>query len=326
MAEPADPAGIVELPPGLEVLARSSPSLRALYRQADRAAKSSAPVLILGEPGTGRSTLARGIHAAGERSEANLVEVDAAAVPASLFESEFFGHRAGAFTGADTASEGRVGRAGGGTLLLDHVEEIPLAVQAKLLQLLSDGRYVPLGGGERVADVRFLAIGSHELSQRVRNGSFREDLYYRLEVVTLVIPPLRERRDDLEPLVEFFLADLAERFGKGRLKLGERAWGWMTKYSWPGNLRELRNLLEREVVLAGPSGIDGIGGTSRGGVTMNPGPPVGSIEIPRSLVEMEREQIQRALAFTRGHQGKAAEILGISRKALWEKRKRYGLP
>jgi len=317
LAEPADLGKMAPLPPGLDVLARSSPSLRALYQQADRAAKSSAPVLILGEPGTGRSALARGIHAAGERSEANLVEVDAAAVPASLFESEFFGHRAGAFTGAETASEGRVGWASGGTLLLDHVEEIPLAVQAKLLRLLSDGRYVPLGGGERVADVRFFAIGSHELAQRVRNGSFREDLYYRLEVVTLVIPPLRERRDDLEPLIEFFLADLAERFGKGRLKLGERAWAWMTKYSWPGNLRELRNVLEREVVLAG---------TAKGSPTLNPGPPVGSIEVPRSLVEMEREQIQRALAFTRGHQGRAAEVLGISRKALWEKRKRYELP
>ena len=322
MVDRAEPADLAQLSPGLGVLARSSPSLRALYQQADRAAKSRAPVLILGEPGTGRSTLARGIHAAGERSAANLVEVDAAAIPVSLFESEFFGHRAGAFTGAEMASEGRVGRAVGGTLLLDHVEEIPLAVQAKLLRLLSEGRYVPLGGSERVADVRFFAIGSHELAQRVQNGSFRGDLYYRLEVVTLVIPPLRERRDDLESLIDFFLVDLAERFGKGRLNLGDRARTWMTRYSWPGNLRELRNVLEREAVLAGTS-VGGIGG---GSTLLDPGPPVGSIEIPRSLAEVEREQIQRALASTRGHQGKAAKILGISRKGLWEKRKRYELP
>jgi DNA-binding NtrC family response regulator len=225
----------------------------------------------------------------------------------------------GAFTGAETASEGRVGRAGGGSLLLDHVEEIPLAVQAKLLRLLSDGRYVPLGGGERAADVRFFAIGSHQLNARVAKGSFREDLYYRLEVVTLAIPPLRSRREDLEPLVRFFLGDLAERFGTGDLKLSKRARRWMDKYSWPGNLRELRNVLEREVVLAG-------GRTAARGSTLDPQPPAGSTEIPRSLAEMEREQIERALAFTRGHQGQAAEILGISRKALWEKRKRYKLP
>lgn len=307
------------LPPGLSVLARSSPELAELYRQAELAAKSRAPVLILGEPGTGRSSLARASHAASERSQAPLIEVDAAAIPASLFESEFFGHRVGAFTGADVASEGRVGRASGGSLLLDHVEDLPLSVQAKLLRLLSEGRYVPLGGGELFADVRFLAIGSHELRSRVAAGSFREDLYFRLEVVTLEIAPLRRRRGDLEPLVHFFLTDLAERFGTGDLKLSSRARRWMEKYSWPGNLRELRNVLEREVVLAGTR-------TAARGSTLDPQPPAGSTEVPRSLAQMEREQIERALAFTRGHQGQAAEILGISRKALWEKRKRYELP
>lgn len=305
------------LPPGLSVLARSAPSIHGLFEQADRAARSRVPILILGEGGTGRSTLARGIHAASERAQRPLIEVDAAAIPASLFESEFFGHRAGAFTGADTASQGRVGQAAEGSLLLDHVEEIPLLVQAKLLRLLSEARYVPLGGAERTADVRSLAIGSHELPERVRIGSFREDLFYRLEVVTLVIPPLRRRPEDLEPLIDFFLADFAQRFGKPGLTLSDRARQWMSRYSWPGNLRELRNLLEREVVMAG---------TEAGRSRLDPRPPTGSGEIPRSLAEMEREQIERALAFTRGHQGKAAEILGISRKALWEKRKRYDLP
>lgn len=309
---------MTHLPRGLGVLAVASPSLREFYEQVARAAASNAPILVLGEPGTGRSTLVRQIHAASSRSTETLVEVDAAAIPASLFESEFFGHRAGAFTGADAAAPGRVGRADGGALVLDHVEEIPIGVQAKLLRLLSEGRFVPLGGGERKADIRFFGIGSHELPDRVRNGSFREDLYYRLEVVTLVVPPVRHRRQDLEATIEFFLGDLAERFGKSGLSLSERALGWMSKYSWPGNLRELRNVLEREVVLAVTSASQP--------AVLDPRPPVGAADVPRSLVEMEREQIQVALAFTRGHQGRAAEILGISRKALWEKRKRYQLP
>lgn len=275
-------------------------------------------MLVLGEPGTGRSTLIRQIHAASGRAAENLVEVDAAAIPASLFESEFFGHRAGAFTGADTSAEGRVGRADGGSLLLDHVEEIPLSVQAKLLRLLSEGRFVPLGGGEKEADVRFFAIGSDELPERVKTGSFREDLFYRLEVVTLIAPPLRSRKRDLEPTIEFFLEDLSERFGGEGFSLTDESREWMSSYSWPGNLRELRNVLERAVVLAGATGTD----TG----ALSPEPPAEAAQLPRSLAEMEREQIQRALAYTRGHQGRAAEILGISRKALWEKRKRYDLP
>ncbi|MBT8493601.1 MAG: sigma 54-interacting transcriptional regulator [Deltaproteobacteria bacterium] len=309
---------MTDLPPGLDVLARASPSVLDLYRLAERAASSRAPILVLGEPGTGRSSLARACHAASSRADGPLVEVDAAAIPASLFESEFFGHGVGAFTGADSALEGRVGRAAGGSLLLDHVEEIPLAVQAKLLRLLSEGRYSPLGGGERRADVRFLAIGTDELASRVAKGSFREDLYYRLEVVTLTLPALRRRRQDLDTLIEFFLADLAERFAVGELELADRARLWMAKYSWPGNLRELRNVLERELVMVQTRPGDAL--------VLDPRPPSGSSEVPRSLVEMEREQIELALAFTRGHQGRAAEVLGISRKALWEKRKRYKLP
>lgn len=305
---------MADLPLGLGFLSQTSPTLSELYGQAARAAVSSAPVLILGEPGTGRSTLARQMHAASERGEGALVEVDAAAIPASLFESEFFGHRIGAFTGAESAAEGRVGKADGGALLLDHVEEIPLPVQAKLLRLLSDGRYVPLGGRERSADVRFFAIGSDDLGARVRDGAFREDLFYRLEVVTLAIPPLRDRSGDLAPLVDFFLGDLAERVGCDAPTLTDQARKWMAEYSWPGNLRELRNVLERELVL------------DRGAKQLDPDPPRGAEEIPRPLAEMEKEQIQKALAYTRGHQGRAAELLGISRKALWEKRKRYQLP
>ncbi len=297
----------------LAALVEASPSLASTLHGAQRAAESEAGVLILGEPGTGRSTLARALHDASPRAARPLVEVDAAGIPTTLFESELFGYRAGAFTGAAEARPGRVAGASGGSLLLDHVEEIPLAVQPKLLRLLSEGRYAPLGGDEVQADVRFLAVGADDLAERVARGSFREDLYYRLEVVTFRLPPLRERRADIPQLIDFFLADLTERLGRPELRLAENARGWMEEHTWPGNLREMRNVLERAVVMAEGGELDPVARAI-------------ADERPRLLTEVERDEIVRALAYTRGHQGKAAELLGISRKTLWEKRKRYGIP
>lgn len=277
-------------------------------------AASSSPVLILGEPGTGRSSFARQIHAAGPRAGAPLVELDPAAIPASLFESELFGFRAGAFTGADRSQAGRVARAEGGTLVLDHVEELPLASQPKLLRLLAEHRYAPLGGSEAVADVRFVAIGAHDLPSRVERGLFRSDLYFRLEVLTFVLQPLRERAAGLDEIVTAMLADLGERFARPGLELTPRARAWMAHFSWPGNLRQLRNLLERSLLLADRSVLD-------------PAPPAESAAVaPVSISEAERRAILAALDASRGHQGKAAALLGISRKGLWEKRKRLGIP
>ncbi|HVR98344.1 MAG TPA: sigma 54-interacting transcriptional regulator, partial [Thermoanaerobaculia bacterium] len=233
----------------------------------------------------------------------------------TLFESELFGYRPGAFTGAERASEGRVALAEGGTLVLDHVEELPLAAQPKLLRLIAERRYTPLGGAETGADVRFLAIGPEDLSRRVERGAFRPDLFYRLEVLVFRLPPLRERRDDLAAVMGHLLADLSERFGRPGLGLSGRSRTWMEEYPWPGNLRQLRNVLERAVILAD------------GDRELDPRPPGDLLENrPRPLLEVEKEQIRAALAYTRGHQGHAAELLGISRKALWEKRKRYGIP
>ena len=308
----------------LQRLLRDYPALAAALRGVENAAATDAPALILGEPGTGRSSLARALHAASRRAAGPLVEVDPGAVPSALFESELFGYRPGAFTGAATAGEGRVARAAGGTLVLDHVEELPLASQPKLLRLLAERRYVPLGGEETAADVRFVAIGPEDLTGRIARGAFRSDLYYRLEVVAFRLPPLRERRADLPALLEDLLADLGERFGRPGLTLAPAARAWMLEHPWPGNLRQLRNVLERGLILAGAD--------SDAAVIDPPPPPDLSLplgaapRLPRPLLEVEQEQIREALAYTRGHQGRAASLLGISRKALWEKRRRYGIP
>ena len=295
-------------------LVASSPTLAERLRGIDRAAHSEAPVLILGEPGTGRSTLARAVHRASRRRQAPLVELDPAAVPSTLFESELFGHRAGAFTGAETSEQGRVGLAEGGTLVLDHVEALPLAAQPKLLRLLSERRYAPLGGRDQAADIRFVAIGSDDLRERVAQGAFRDDLFYRLEVLAFELPPLRDRLGDLPILCEGLLADLARRFDRTPPSLRPRDLEWMARYPWPGNLRQLRNVLERALVVAE-------------GDRFAPEPPKDAeAGRPRSLQEVEHDEILKALAYTRGHQGNAAEILGISRKALWEKRRRLGIP
>jgi DNA-binding NtrC family response regulator len=300
-----------------EALARflaASPALAERRAEYERGAASDAPLLILGEPGTGRSSLARALHAASPRAAAPLVEVDPGSMSPALFESELFGHRPGAFTGAVAAHAGRVERAAGGSLLFDHVEELPLAAQPKLLRLLAERRYAPLGGAETAADVRFLAIGSEDLPQRVRRGAFRDDLYYRLEVLAFHLPPLRDRRRDLPSLAAAILADLGERFGRGELTLAPRAAEWMAAYAWPGNARELRNLLERALLLAD------------GGVVDPPPPSAAPRAATPSLAEAESAAIRAALAATRGHQGRAAQLLGISRKSLWERRRRFGIP
>ncbi|MEA2693005.1 MAG: two-component system, NtrC family, response regulator HydG [Acidobacteriota bacterium] len=280
-------------------------------------------MLLLGEPGSGRSTVARALHAASRRAAGVLVEVDVASLPSSLFESEIFGYRAGAFTGADRAADGRVARAQGGTLVLDQIEELPLAVQGKLLRLLAERRYAPLGGPEVEADVRFVAIASEDLLVRVARGAFRQDLFYRLEVLAFRLPPLRERQADLPAIADHLLADLGERFGRPGLRVAPAALAWFRDYPWPGNLRELRNILERCLVLS-------TAGPHEPVPPLDPVPPQGAIGAgesrPRPLLEVEKDEIRRALAYTRGNQRQAAELLGISRKALWEKRKRYGIP
>lgn len=298
----------------LESWLATSPTLRPLLRGIDKAAATDASVLILGEPGTGRSTLARALHFSSPRRAKSLVEMDPAVVPATLFDADLFGFRKGAFTGAAEDTPGRVARADGGTLVLDHLEDLPLPAQPKLLRLLSERRYTPLGGRERTADVRFVGLAPVDLVERVRAHVFRSDLYFRLEVLAFRLPPLRERRADLPFLIDALLGDLAARHGKDKPELTPRALAWMKTHAWPGNLRELRNTLERALVMSSDGRLD-------------PDRPArAGEERPRSLLEVEQEEIRKALAYCRGHQGQAADLLGISRKALWEKRKRFGIP
>lgn len=298
--------------PVWETLLVGSPVLSASLKGAERAAATDAPILVLGEPGSGRSSVARALHTISRRRAGPLVEVDPGSVPSSLFESELFGYRAGAFTGADEGRDGKVVWAEGGTLLLDHVEELPAPVQPKLLRLLAERRFAPLGGREQEADVRFLALGTEDLPLRVERGAFRADLFYRLEVVAFHLPPLRRRRADLPAVLDSAFADLCLRLGRPGLELADSARAWMLEHSWPGNLRQLRNVLERGIILAQGDQVD-------------PPRPTEGGEAPRSLEEVERTEILRALAYTRGHQGRAAQLLGISRKSLWERRRRHGI-
>lgn len=308
-------------PFSLPHLLRDFPVLSVSLRGVERAAASDAPILLLGEPGSGRSILARALHGASRRAAGPRIEVDPGSIPSTLFESEFFGYRAGAFTGADQAHDGRVAQAEGGSLVLDHVEELPLPAQPKLLRLIAERRYAPLAGREVATDLRFLAVGPEDLRERVERGTFRADLFYRLEVLTFRVPPLRERRAELPRIIDLLLADLALRFGVPPPALAPRARAWMIEHAWPGNLRQLRNVLERGLILAGAGGAEGAGAAA-----LDPAPEGGGEERPRTLLELELEAIRGALAYTRGHQGAAAELLGISRKSLWEKRKRYGIP
>jgi len=329
-------AEFLDAPP---VLVGQSPGIRQVLNLIQKLGRSNTPVLILGETGTGKEVVARAIHAAGRGGP--FVPIDCSALVGQLAESELFGHTRGAFTGAAGAKPGLIEIAHGGTAFFDEIGELGIEVQAKLLRLLQEKEYRPVGSVERRrADFRVIAATNRDLAREVERGAFRRDLYYRLNVVTLRLPPLRDRKEDLPGLVEHFLRRLGARHSITRECLDA-----MLAYDWPGNVRELENCIQRMVAINSgpllhtadlPSPIQNAlearkfsrlsAAASQGffeqSVALRGAPAYDSV---RPLNELEKEAIRQALEFTKGDRGLAAHLLGIGRTTLYRKLKEYGL-
>ena len=298
------------------IIGKSRAILDVIAR-AELVAESKSTVLITGETGTGKELVARAIHARSAQRAMPMIKVNCAAIPEPLLESELFGHVRGAFTGATFTKKGRFALADGGTIFLDEIGTISLAVQAKLLRVLQDREFEPLGA-ERTqkVDVRVIAATNRDLRQLVSEGKFLEDLFYRLNVIPIEMPPLRERREDVAMLVEHFVRRFAERTGKVIEGVDEKAMTELTRYEWPGNVRELENTIERAVVLATGPVL-----TSRTvwlmSATATPAAAaVPSLKLHQNLEWAERETMRRALEQARGVKKDAAELMGISQRAL----------
>jgi len=292
-----------------------------------RVAPSDATVLIRGESGTGKELIAKAIHYASPRAEGPLVRVNCAALPETLLESELFGHERGAFTGAVASRKGRFELAHGGSLFLDEIGDLPLHLQVKLLRVLQEREIERLGSSRPLpVDVRLLAATHRDLEALVRGGRFRDDLYYRINVVTVALPPLRERREDIPLLVEHFVSAFAAKNGKAIRGLTREARDALLRYDYPGNVRELENVIERAVVLTRD---DVIGPEDLPLSLVDPIPetPEGADErgLPAAVEGLERRMIRDALARTGGVQTAAAELLGISERVLRYKLRKYGL-
>jgi len=289
-----------------------------------RVAPSDATVLIRGESGTGKELIARAIHHASPRAGGPLVAVNCAALPEGLLESELFGHEKGAFTGAAASRKGRFELADGGSIFLDEIGDLPLHLQVKLLRVLQERQFERVGGTRTIpVDVRVLAATHRNLEALVREGRFRDDLYYRINVVTLLLPPLRERREDLSPLIEHFLTRFAGKNGKTIRGLTREARDALLRYDYPGNVRELENLIERAVVLT----RDEVIGKSDLPLTLDE--QTAESDAPAGLVAavegLERRMMRDALSRAGGVQTRAAELLGISERVLRYKLRKYGL-
>jgi NtrC-family two-component system response regulator AlgB len=304
-----------------DALASRSPLMRQVVETAHSAAGADVTVLLLGESGTGKGMLARAIHRWSKRANGPFVTVNAPSLSPTLFESELFGHRRGAFTGAVQNAAGRVSQADGGTLFLDEVGDVPTDLQPKLLRFMQDREYERVGDPvTRRADVRLIAATNHDLKQRVAEGAFREDLLYRLNVIALRLPPLRERAEDILPLAERFLAGFVAEHGRRARGFADSARRALVGYRWPGNVRELRNVIERASILCSESQIEGHH-LALGEAISEPAAPS---YLPQTLDELERVHIQSVLARSDTLEN-AARTLGIDVSTLYRKRKRYGV-
>lgn len=297
-----------------------SRAMRRLYQQTERIAKAQGAVLILGESGSGKELVARALHQQSERSAKPFIAVNCAGIPAELMESEFFGHAAGAYTGARNSRAGLFKQADGGTLLLDEIAEMPLLLQAKLLRVLQEGRMRPVGGDDEVAvDVRIIAATHQNLEQLVESSQFRADLFFRLETFTLNIPPLRERADDLELLAQYFLAQLKQKQPANVHSISSEALDCLYRYPFPGNVRELQNALERAYTFASSHAItlDDLPERIVNYQGKAAGPQQASDTSWPSLQQVQHNYMRQVLQYTNGNKQQAAEILGITRRTLY---------
>ncbi len=311
-----------------EGLVSRNPTMLEIFGLIENIAKYFSSALITGETGTGKEVVARAVHGLGPNKDKPLVVCDCASIPENLFESELFGYRKGAFTGADRDKPGLFEEADGGIIFLDEIAEIPVAVQAKLLRVLESREFRPLGAGENVTvEVRILAATNRDLSERVRAGSFREDLFHRLNKVVIELPPLRERLEDIPLLVRHFLQIANRNFGKGVRGVSREVQKLFLKYGWPGNVRELANVLESAAMLCKKDFID---------VANLPKylrdyiPPQGALAFAggshlSSLDDLEKDYIGYLLKVTKGNLRQTAKILDISRTTLYNKLAKYGL-
>jgi DNA-binding NtrC family response regulator len=309
------------------------PAALRLFELAEKVAVAPTTLLITGESGTGKDHLARLVHELGPRRDAPFLKIDCASLPPHLVESELFGHERGAFTGAVDRKLGRFELGGNGTIVLDEVAALSTAAQGKLLRVLQERMFERLGGTETLhIEARLIALTNVDLPAAVKAGSFREDLYFRLNVLMLTVPPLRERRADILLLANHLLVTLRSIHGRPNAQLSEASRRTLAAYSWPGNIRELRNALERAVVFSRGSRSSPAASKDTlepenfpESVRASAPGAVGSISSLRSLEEVEREVITATLEATHYQISRSAKALGISRKTLLEKRKKYGL-
>jgi two-component system, NtrC family, nitrogen regulation response regulator NtrX len=306
-----------------------SVSIQALRQQLDLMAKTNGRVLIYGESGSGKELVAHAIHRSSSRVEGPFVEVNCAAIPEDRIESELFGHRKGSFPGAIEDKVGKFEKADGGTLFLDEVGDMSLKTQAKVLRVLDEGRFQPLGADENIrADVRVIAATNKNLEDEIERGNFREDLFYRLNVIPFSVPPLRERVEDIRVLADHFLAEYTSSYARKAKELTPEAYRVLEEYSWPGNVRELRNLMERIVIMNPQVRVDarhiplnaGPNGAKRAPQVME---RFGSLQEVREAAE--RDYILRKLDEAQGNVTKTAELLGLERSHLYRKMKALGI-
>lgn len=301
------------------------PRLLDILRIVSRISPTQASVLITGESGTGKELIAEAIHENSDRREGPFIKVNLGAIPAPLFESELFGHTRGAFTDAHTDRTGRFGEAHGGTLFLDEIGELELMSQVKLLRVLQERKFEPVGSNAtRTVDVRVIAATNTNLHQLVSEGKFREDLLYRINLITIDLPPLRERRNDIPLLIGQFLENLKQLYRRPGLSVTPEAMVWLESLSYPGNIRELKNLIERTVLLSDRDLLDIPRFRSQYQPASGKGIPLPAVG-EMSLEAIETEMIRRAMAIHRGNISDAARSLGISRNALYRRLEKYHL-